>query len=138
MVINRLRLAFIVLSSCASGAIPHSANAQADSAVLARNLPARVRYSPLGPGWHEGRLVGMSVSNAGECLAFGPAAPSQLVGVSLDGVDSLEVFVPMTRPDSGGASRVTSGAQGKWLGVPRFRRDSLAAGCVRPAGRESR
>lgn len=106
-----------------------SAQAPSDSVAIAPNAKIRVNTRILGAGWHEGTLARISLSNGDECLGFSPTARSDLRAVTIDGSDSLEVWVPDNRAESAMAKRDTVRARGAWIGVSRERIRALSKGC---------
>jgi hypothetical protein len=108
------------------------AQAPSDSVVIATNAKVRVTARFLGAGWHEGTLIRISLSSGGECLGFAPTARTDIGATTIDGVDSLDVWVPATRPASATPVRDTLPSPGKWIGVTRTRRQSLSKGCGPP------
>jgi len=115
----------------ALGAGHRRANAQApsDSIAIAVNAKVRVNARFLGTGWHEGTLARISLSSGDECFGFAPTARTDIGAVTIDGTDSLEVWVPGTQPRSAIPQRDTVRTPGKWIGVPRTRIQSLSKGC---------
>jgi len=111
---------------------PAVAQAQSDSVPLAAGVKVRVHGTSLGAGWHEGRLVQMEITGAGDCLAFQPAAPSHIAGMMLDATDSLEVWVRHASTDSSVVRGDTTPTQGQWVGVSRTRWQTVSLGCRKP------
>ena len=108
------------------------AQAPADSVKLAADTPVRARASVLGPGWQDGTIANLSISNGAECLGFAPTVPGKIGGMTLDAVDSLEVRVPSARAASPAGRLDEAGTTSLWIGVPRERLLSLSRGCQRP------
>jgi hypothetical protein len=122
----------VLLLAPALASSPIAAQSQSDSVSLRAGLKVRILGTSLGSGWHEGRLVRMEVTGAGECFAFEPAAPSHIAAITLDSSDSLEVWLGHASTDSSVARADTTRPQGQWVGVSRSRWHSLSLGCRTP------
>lgn len=112
-----------------AGHMRADAQAASDSVAIAANAKARVSARFLGAGWHEGTLARISLSSGGDCFGFAPTARTDIGAVTIDGTDSLEVWVPGTESQSAIPQRDTVRTPGKWIGVPRTRVQSLSKGC---------
>jgi hypothetical protein len=108
---------------------PLVAQAGADSVPLSAGTRVRVQGTFLGRGWHDGHLVELAVTGAGNCLAFEPAGSSRVAAMLLNASDSLEVWVPGTPSDASVARSDTTPAPGQWIGISRSRRAALSSGC---------
>lgn len=101
------------------------AAAQADSATFPRGTRARVKHAVLGPGWHEGKLVELTVfekgTSTGSRLGFAPASPAKIAGMLVDELDTLEVWIPAKDAPAiqpPGSQRADNGT---WVAAPRAR-----------------
>ena len=119
---------------CAFGASQAPARAQSlpDSVAIATNSRVRVSAPSLGAGWHDGRIVKISLSSGGDCYGVAPTSRTDIGAMTIDGVDSLEVWIDGTRKESATPQRDTVRSPGTWMGVTRARRQSLSKGCGPP------
>ena len=109
--------AVILLLGLSRGSAVARAQAPADSIKLAPETPARARANDLGPGWHDGRVARISVTNGAECLGFAPTVKERIAGMTLDSVDSLEVRATRAKVDTPAGSHDPVHPDGEWIGV---------------------
>lgn len=110
---------------------PADAQTAPDSIAIAANARVRVSARFLGAGWHDGTITRISLASDGECFGFAPTARTDSGAVTIDGVDSLEVWVQGTPSESVTPPRDIVRTPGKWIGVARTRKQSLSSGCQR-------
>lgn len=121
-------VALLVLALSA-GQTPIVAQSPPDSVPIANHARVRVQDRSLGPGWHDGQLVRVSLSLGGDCVTFAPAARADIGGMTLDGADSLEVWVAGVLPTSAAAAVDSTHFSGHWMKMERARWLLLSAGC---------
>lgn len=116
----------IAIAALELTAHPTSTPAQTspDTLPIAPYTRARAKVAELGPDWQVGRVLKISVSGVGECLAFSPDNPSKISMVTLNATDSLEVAVPGAQPNP-------DRAVDTWIGIPPARLKYLSRGCER-------
>ena len=122
---NRTFVSLLAVGTLVAHFGARSAGAQADSVTFPLGTIVRVKESVLGPGWHEGKLVGIRIYLGGKeqepQLGFAPSTPSKVAAIPIDAIDTVEVWVPRGREGATMTSGASASESGLWVLAPRAR-----------------